>query len=38
MLTHCCVDYLKLTNVQNIYHQTHCIVDKDMQQNSILQA
>jgi hypothetical protein len=28
----------QLTNVQNIYHQTHCIVDKDMQQNGILQA
>jgi hypothetical protein len=30
MLTHSCVNYRKLTNVQNVNHQSQCIVDIDM--------
>jgi hypothetical protein len=36
MLTHYCADYLKVTNVQNVRHHTHFIVDNNMQQNGIL--
>jgi hypothetical protein len=36
MLTHCCVGYLKLTNVQNVHHQHQFIVESDMQQSAVL--
>jgi hypothetical protein len=36
MLTHCCVGYLKHTNVQNYHHQYHCIVDNGSEESGIL--
>jgi hypothetical protein len=36
LLTHCCVGYLKGTNVQNYHHQRQCIDENGTEESGIL--